>query len=111
MTEAAADEQAHRTPLAIKLDEFGDTLTKAIGIICVGVWAASIPKFHDPTFKTPMEGAVYYAKVVSLYFLRRGVFFRLSLVSFNIYPAFSFRFSPIRPWRWVWPPYPRACLQ
>ena len=24
---------------------------------------ASIPKFHDPTFKTPLEGAVYYAKV------------------------------------------------
>ena len=63
VTEAAADEQAHRTPLAIKLDEFGDTLTHVIGIICVAVWVASIPKFHDPTFKTPIEGAVYYAKV------------------------------------------------
>jgi len=29
----------------------------------VAVWVASIPKFHDPTFKTPLEGAVYYAKV------------------------------------------------
>eukprot|EP00571_Detonula_confervacea_P008690 CAMPEP_0172320496 /NCGR_PEP_ID=MMETSP1058-20130122/40680_1 /TAXON_ID=83371 /ORGANISM="Detonula confervacea, Strain CCMP 353" /LENGTH=1609 /DNA_ID=CAMNT_0013035775 /DNA_START=220 /DNA_END=5050 /DNA_ORIENTATION=- len=63
VTEAASDEQAHRTPLAIKLDEFGDTLTKVIGFICVAVWAASIPKFNDPTFKTPVEGAVYYAKV------------------------------------------------
>ena len=63
VTEAAADEQAHRTPLAIKLDEFGDTLTRVIGVICVAVWLASIPKFHDPTFKTPIEGAVYYAKV------------------------------------------------
>ena len=63
VTEAAADEQAHRTPLAIKLDEFGDTLTHVIGIICVAVWVASIPKFHDPTFKTALEGAVYYAKV------------------------------------------------
>ncbi len=63
VTEAASDEQAHRTPLAIKLDEFGDTLTRVIGVICVAVWVASIPKFHDPTFKTPVEGAVYYAKV------------------------------------------------
>ena len=63
VTEAASDEQAHRTPLAIKLDEFGDTLTNVIGIICVFVWVVSIPKFHDPTFKTPLAGAVYYAKV------------------------------------------------
>ena len=34
-----------------------------IGIICIAVWVASIPKFSDPTFKTPVEGAVYYAKV------------------------------------------------
>ncbi len=27
------------------------------------MWVASIPKFYDPTFKTPIEGAVYYAKV------------------------------------------------
>jgi Ca2+-transporting ATPase len=63
VTEAASDEQAHRTPLAIKLDEFGDKLTVIIGLICVGVWVASIPKFHDPTFKQPIEGAIYYAKV------------------------------------------------
>ncbi len=35
----------------------------AIGVICIAVWVASIPKFSDPTFKTPVEGAVYYAKV------------------------------------------------
>ena len=63
VTEAASDEQAHRTPLAIKLDEFGDKLTVIIGLICVGVWVASIPKFHDATFKQPIEGAIYYAKV------------------------------------------------
>jgi len=63
VTEAASDENANRTPLAIKLDEFGDTLTMAIGVICIAVWVASIPKFSDPTFKTPVEGAVYYAKV------------------------------------------------
>eukprot|EP00985_Skeletonema_marinoi_P031295 scaffold37542_cov146-Skeletonema_marinoi.AAC.2 len=63
VTEAASDEQAHRTPLAIKLDEFGDKLTIIIGFICVGVWVASIPKFNDATFKQPIEGAIYYAKV------------------------------------------------
>lgn len=61
VTEAAAGD--HRTPLAIKLDEFGDTLTRIIAFICIAVWVASIPKFSDPTFKTPVEGAVYYAKV------------------------------------------------
>ena len=63
VTDAASDENAHRTPLAIKLDEFGNTLTIAIGIICVTVWVASIPKFYDPSFQSPVEGAVYYAKV------------------------------------------------
>ena len=47
----------------MKLDEFADTLTHVIGIICVAVWVVSIPKFRDPTFKTPVEGAIYYAKV------------------------------------------------
>ncbi|KAL3758588.1 hypothetical protein ACHAWU_008342 [Discostella pseudostelligera] len=61
VTEAAAGD--HRTPLAIKLDEFGDTLTRIIAFICIAVWAASIPKFKDPTFQTPVQGAVYYAKV------------------------------------------------
>lgn len=63
VTEAASDENAHRTPLAIKLDEFGNTLTVAVGVICVLVWVASIPKFYDPSFQSPVEGAVYYAKV------------------------------------------------
>ena len=61
LTEAASD--IHRTPLAIKLDEFGDTLTRVIGFICIAVWIASIPKFNDATFKTPLLGAIYYAKV------------------------------------------------
>lgn len=61
LTAAASD--VHRTPLAIKLDEFGDSLTRVIGFICVAVWAASIPKFNDATFKSPLQGAIHYAKV------------------------------------------------
>lgn len=61
VTDAKSEEQ--KTPLAIKLDEFGDTLTKIIGAICLIVWLVSIPKFNDPTFSSVLEGAVYYAKV------------------------------------------------
>lgn len=61
VTEAKSEE--HKTPLGIKLDEFGETLTKIIGFICLSVWIVSIPKFKDPTFKSVLDGAVYYAKV------------------------------------------------
>lgn len=61
VTEAKDDEA--KTPLAIKLDEFGDTLTIIIGVICLAVWVVSIPKFNDATFSNVWEGAIYYAKV------------------------------------------------
>ena len=61
VTEAKSEE--HKTPLGIKLDEFGETLTKIIGGICLAVWVFSIPKFSDPSFKNTLEGAIYYAKV------------------------------------------------
>ncbi|CAM9628969.1 unnamed protein product [Scytosiphon promiscuus] len=58
-----AKEDAEKTPLQCKLDEFGDTLTWIIGVICVAVWCISIPRFDDPMFGTYWKGAVYYAKV------------------------------------------------
>mmetsp|Transcript_19664 Transcript_19664/g.27650 ORF Transcript_19664/g.27650 Transcript_19664/m.27650 type:complete len:1196 (-) Transcript_19664:95-3682(-) len=58
-----AKEDDHKTPLGIKLDEFGETLTSIIGVICVAVWIISIPKFSDPSFSSVFEGAIYYAKV------------------------------------------------
>ena len=61
MTQAKDDES--KTPLAIKLDEFGDTLTIIIGVICLAVWLVSIPKFNDASFSSVWEGAIYYAKV------------------------------------------------
>ena len=61
VTDAKQDQP--KTPLAIKLDEFGNTLTIIIGAICVLVWIISIPKMDDPSFSSPWEGAVYYAKV------------------------------------------------
>jgi Ca2+-transporting ATPase len=58
-----AKEEEPKTPLAIKLDEFGDTLTIIIGVICLAVWIVSIRKMNDPSFHSVWEGAVYYAKV------------------------------------------------
>ncbi|CAB9501485.1 Sarcoplasmic/endoplasmic reticulum calcium ATPase [Seminavis robusta] len=58
-----AKDEEEKTPLAIKLDEFGETLTIIIGVICLAVWVVSIPKFNDASFSSPWEGAIYYAKV------------------------------------------------
>jgi Ca2+-transporting ATPase len=61
-----------KTPLAMKLDEFGNTLSWLIGMICVAVWIVSIPKMNDPSFGHSgdaagggdwIQGAIYYAKV------------------------------------------------
>lgn len=52
-----------KTPLEIKLNEFGETLTVIIGVICLAVWIVSIPKMNDPSFRSVWEGGVYYAKV------------------------------------------------
>jgi Ca2+-transporting ATPase len=61
---SAKSEQPNiKTPLAIRLDEFGETLTVIIGVICLAVWIVSIPKMNDPTFANFWEGAIYYAKV------------------------------------------------
>eukprot|EP00638_Chattonella_subsalsa_P008993 CAMPEP_0117769178 /NCGR_PEP_ID=MMETSP0947-20121206/22864_1 /TAXON_ID=44440 /ORGANISM="Chattonella subsalsa, Strain CCMP2191" /LENGTH=1124 /DNA_ID=CAMNT_0005593597 /DNA_START=59 /DNA_END=3434 /DNA_ORIENTATION=- len=58
-----AKEDAEKTPLAQKLDDFGNQLTIVIGIICLGVWAISAPKFGSPIFGGYWKGALYYAKV------------------------------------------------
>ena len=63
VTEAVSDNDAHWTPLSIKLGQFGDTLT-LIGAIFVAVWVTSIPKFQDHTCKAPVEGVIYYVKMV-----------------------------------------------
>ena len=52
-----------KTPLALKLDEFGQQLTYIIGAICAIIWVVNIPKFSSPVFSSNIDGAVYYAKV------------------------------------------------
>ena len=51
-----------KTPLNIKLDEFGQQLTLIIGGICALVWVCSISKFDSEIFASPLDGAIYYAK-------------------------------------------------
>jgi len=58
-----AKEDTVKTPLGLKLDEFGNTLTQIIVFICFFVWIVSIPKMNDPSFASVWEGALYYAKV------------------------------------------------
>jgi magnesium-transporting ATPase (P-type) len=59
-----AMEEHSKTPLALKLDEFGDQLTAIIGVICVAVWVVSIPKFSNAMFGGSWaKGALYHAKI------------------------------------------------
>lgn len=60
--EEAKQEQV-KTPLAQKLDEFGNQLTWIIGVICLAVWGFSYPEFSNPVHGSTLKGALYYAKV------------------------------------------------
>lgn len=59
--EAKSEEM--KTPLAEKLDEFGNAIAKAISVICVIVWLSAVPKFGHKMFSSRIQGAIHYAKV------------------------------------------------
>ena len=60
---AAAKNDEEKTPLAQKIDSFGDKLTWAIGAVCVAVWAINLPRIYEPAFGAPWRGALYYLKM------------------------------------------------
>ncbi len=46
-----------------KLDAFGETLSKIIGIICFLVWAMNFNNFFDEIHGSWIRGCIYYFKI------------------------------------------------
>jgi Ca2+-transporting ATPase len=59
--DAKKDEE--KSPLAQKLDDFGEKLTYIIGAICVIVWVINYKNFFDEIHGTAFNGMIYYFKI------------------------------------------------
>ncbi|KAK8792761.1 hypothetical protein WA158_004925 [Blastocystis sp. Blastoise] len=58
-----ASEEEQKTPLSIKIDEFGEFLGKVIMVICVLVWVINFNQFSDPIHGSFIKGCIYYLKI------------------------------------------------
>ena len=60
--EQVSQTQTAASPLKLKLDEFGEMLSKVIAVICVVLWLINIGHFRDPIHGGAMKGAIHYFK-------------------------------------------------
>lgn len=64
INQALSETEDQKTPLKIKIEEFGDMLQKWIAVICVLVWVVNIQHFNDPIHDgSYIKGAIYYFKI------------------------------------------------
>merc|ERR550532_3856128 len=63
IAQAVKSEEDDKTPLKIKLDEFGEMLSKVIAAICVAVWIMNYSNFDDPIHGSYFKGCIYYLKI------------------------------------------------
>lgn len=62
LEDADEDTKDAQSPLKKQLNEFGDSLARIIGVICLGIWILNFPKFFDKVHGNFVLGALYYFK-------------------------------------------------
>lgn len=63
MVESKKQQEDEKTPLGEKIDEFGEQLTKAIGLICLLVWLMNARQFFDDNGNPDAGKIIYYLKI------------------------------------------------
>ena len=110
-----ATEEA-KTPLQVKIDEFGQSLSKVITLICISVWAINIGHFNDPAHGGSWIKGMYFhipAKATgepriwsarrcylcsTVIFFGLSLFFSITALTFKKIPKFFLDFQSTLAW-------------